>query len=869
MMFAFTLNHFTQNHHSHDESALNLPLPEVFFRLASSPAGLSREDAAERLERYGPNVLAYRPSRPPVLKFLSLFLQPLVLLLVIAGLVSGFLGELRGAIMIAAMVLLSVALQFFQEYQSEETARKLARQVAVTAAVIRDGVTIEIPTSEVVPGDAIHLGVGDIIPADARVLSAKDFFVDQSVLTGESLPVEKTPCEEPGGGMSLPDMHHAIFSGSHVVSGTADALVTGTGAQTEFGRLAGSLDIERPETEFQRGIREFTSMLLRVIAFLVTLIFGMNVFLRHGFLDSLLFAVAVSVGITPELLPMILTINLSAGAAAMARRKVIVKHLQSIQNLGSMDVLCTDKTGTLTEGHLKLREFVDASGCVSQHVLQLVRLNSIFQASLKNPMDSAIAGFENGNLEGWAKVDEVPFDFTRRRMSVIVEKAGGRLLVTKGAPERVLDACRQIEMGGTVGNLTPDMKSLTYGRFLTMSAEGYRAVAVAYRPIDDVRTVYSTRDETDLIFAGYVSFVDPPKPSAEESLRDLKELGVAVKILTGDNELVTRRICDRVGLDVHGVLTGQDLDGLSDDDLGLRARSTTVFARLSPEQKNRIIGVLKRSGHVVGYMGDGVNDTPSLHAADVGISVNNAVDVAKEAADIVLLEEGLHILKQGIVEGRRTFANTMKYIMMGTSSNFGNMFSVPVASLLVPFLPMLPVQILLNSVLYDFSQASIPTDRVDEDSIKSPRRWDVDFIRRFMLVFGPISSIYDIMTYIVMLRVFHAGASLFQTGWFIESLATQTLVIHVIRSRHSPFRSGASGALWLTTLAAVGVGILIPYTPLGVFFGFTPLPLAFFAVLSGMVAAYLMMVEAVKKRFYISVSRHTGAARTEPHGVRV
>ncbi len=833
---------------------LNLPLPELMERLAASSDGLSTEEAEERLRKHGKNELTHRRTRRPVVSFLLLLASPLNLVLIAAGVVSAFLGEKSGAIIIGLMVLTSAILEFVQEYTSQQAAQRLARQVAVTATVLRDGAPAEIHMSEVVPGDVIYLSVGDIIPADARVLSAKDFFVHQAALTGESIPVEKAPFEGPRPhNTSLPDMDHVVFFGTNVVSGTATALAVETNGRTEFGRIAKSLTAERPESEFQRGICEFTRLLMRVIGLLVVSIFVLNAALHRGALNSLLFAVSVSVGITPELLPMIITINLSTGARAMARNKVIVKRLQSIQNLGSMDILCTDKTGTLTEGRLAVHSHVDAEGNECERTMELAMVNSVFQASIKNPMDAAIAAHASLDLSSYTKIDEIPFDFTRRRMSVVVAKAGRRMLITKGAPEGVLEACTRVELGtcGTdVREMTPGLKAAAMDEFVKLSSNGYRAVAVAYRTIGNGREVYSISDEANMTFVGYVSFIDPPKESTRDALRQAEALGVEIKILTGDNELVTTRICERVGLEVKGVLMGQDVDAMGDDELARRAEQATVCARLSPDQKNRVIDSLKKAGHVVGYMGDGINDAPSLRTADVGVSVSNAVDVAREAADIILLEEGLHVLETGIVEGRKTFANTLKYIMMGTSSNFGNMFSVPAALFLVPFLPMQPVQILLNNLLYDFAQVTIPTDRVDDDYISEPRRWDIGFIKRFMIVFGPISSLYDVLTYLVMLYVFHADAPLFQTGWFVESLATQTLVIHVIRSRHSFLKSRASVPLTLSSLAVVAVGFAIPYTTIGRFFGLVPLPTAFFAVLVAMTAAYLGMVSAVKRVFY-------------------
>ena len=832
-------------------SILNLNLSELLDCLRTSSRGLTGRDVEARLEEYGPNELAATRAVSPIVSFLRLLADPLLLVLIISGVISFFSGEIRGAIIIGAIVLISSILQFVQEYTSEQTAQKLARRVAVTSTVMRDGEYVEVPITELVPGDSILLGVGDVVPADARVLTAKDFFIDQSTLTGESAPVEKRPYEGARKAASLPDMDHVVFFGTNVVSGTATAIVAETGSRTQFGRLARTLTEERPKTEFQRGIDRFTQMLVRIVAGLVILIFLGNLFMRRSALDSLLFSIAVAVGITPELLPMIITINLTAGARAMAKNKVIVKRLQSIQNLGSMDILCTDKTGTLTEGKLDLNAYTDAEGKLSRHVLELAAVNSYFQASLKSPMDAAIgAHISPEDLKRYAKVDEIPFDFTRRRVSVVAGTSDGRFLITKGAPESVLEICAHVELGGETRDITPELRRTAGDGFTRLSADGYRALAVAYKPIGNDRTVYSISDEKDLIFVGYVSFIDPPKATAEQAVQEAERLGVSIKILTGDNELVTARICERVGLEVKGVLMGHEVDTLNDDELALRAEESTICARLSPEQKNRIIMALKNKGHVLGYMGDGINDAPSLRAADVGISVENAVDIAREAADIILLEAGLDILDTGIIEGRRTFANTLKYIMMGTSSNFGNVFSVPAAVFIVPFLPMRPVQILLNNLLYDFAQVTISTDRVDDDQIAKPRRWNIDFIRNFMVTFGPISSVFDILIFAVLLRVFNADKAMFQTGWFLQSLATQTLVIHVIRSRHGFLKSRASIPLTVSTLSIVAIGLVIPYSRLAGFFGLVPLPPAVLGVIIPVIALYLAVVGAVKGWFY-------------------
>ncbi len=832
-------------------SILNLSLAELMSCLRTSSDGLSCDDAEARLDEYGPNELVTMRTVSPIISFLRLLADPLLIVLIISGIISFFSGEIRGAIIIGVIVLISSILQFVQEYTSEQTAAKLARRVAVTSTVMRDGAYLEVPITQLVPGDSILLGVGDIVPADARVLTAKDFFVDQSTLTGESVPVEKGPHEGPRAPTSLPDMDHVVFFGTNVVSGTATAVVAETGAKTQFGRLARTLTEERPKTEFQRGIELFTAMLVRIVIGLVIFIFLGNVFMRRSALDSLLFSIAVAVGITPELLPMIITINLTAGASAMARNKVIVKRLQSIQNLGSMDILCTDKTGTLTEGRLDLNAYTDVEGKQDRRVLELAGVNSYFQASLKSPMDAAIGAHVSvEELRSYTKIDEIPFDFTRKRVSVVANTIGGRLLITKGAPESVLEICAHVELGGEAKDMTPELRRIIDDGFTKLSADGYRALAVAYKRIGNDRTIYSISDEVNLTFAGFVSFIDPPKATARQAVQEAETLGVDIKILTGDNELVTARICERVGLKVKGVLMGQEVDTLNDDELARRAKQSTVCARLSPEQKNRIIMALKNKGHVLGYMGDGINDAPSLRAADVGISVENAVDIAKEAADIILLEAGLDILDTGITEGRRTFANTMKYIMMGTSSNFGNVFSVPAALFIVPFLPMRPVQILLNNLLYDLAQVTIPTDRVDEDQIAKPRRWDIDFIRNFMVIFGPISSVFDILIFVVLLKVFNADVALFQTGWFVQSLATQTLVIHVVRSKHGFLESRASVPLTFSTIAIVAIGLVMPYTGLADFFGLVPLPPAVFGSIALVTLTYLTVVGVVKGWFY-------------------
>lgn len=824
-------------------------LNDICRELSVDGHGLSTAEAERRLGVYGPNILGEGETIGALRGFLRLFLNPLVAVLLVSAVLSYFLGEAKGAVIISVLVMLSIILQFYHEHRSNKAAAGLRRQVAVHATVLRDGIKKDVPLTAVVPGDVVFLAAGDIVPGDGRLLTAKDLYVNEASLTGESFPAAKVAVAEARQADALTDMEYAVFMGSNVTSGLGTAVVVATGAGTEIGRIAHTLTAEPPETEFQRGIREFSLLLMRIIIVLVLAIFFINALLKQNIFESFMFAVAISVGITPELLPMIMTINLANGAVAMSRKGVIVKWLAAIQNFGSMDVLCSDKTGTLTEGEMQL---VSCSGGAGEDkVFLYAYLNSVLQSGIKNPLDVAIAASRQPEeAKAYVKVDEVPFDFVRRLLSVVVAGPDGWLLITKGAPESLLAKCDRYADGEAVRPLTDAAREEIAARFAADSERGYRVIAVAYRAVAENQNAFTTADEEDLIFGGFLAFFDPPRATAGETIAALKALGVRIKILTGDNEIVTRKVCQEVGIPVAKVLTGGEVDRLTDEALARQIDDTAVFARLNPVQKYRIIQLLKRKGHVVSYIGDGINDAPSLRAADVGISVNNAVDVAKEAAAIILLEKSLSALKDGVVEGRRTFANTLKYIMMGTSSNFGNMFSMSIASVMVPFLPMRPVQILLNNFLYDVSQVTIPTDAVDEEYIKRPRRWDVKFIQRFMLVFGPVSSLFDVLTFAVLIYVFGAGEAEFQTGWFVESLATQVLVIHIIRSRYSIFRSRASKWLTLTTVGAALAGLVVPYTPLGGFFGFVPLPLGYLAAVAVLVGLYLLMVEGVKRWFF-------------------
>ena len=779
-----------------------------------------------------------------------MFVNPLVIILLIASLVSFILGDAADAAIILVMVLLGVSINFVQTYRSQQAINKLREKVTPTATVLRDGTWQEINRREVVPGDLVRIGAGDLIPGDGRLIESRDLYVQQAALTGESLPAEKDARAGKGDAAGSADSPDLVFLGTSVVSGTGTAVILQTGARTVFGAIAERLVMRPEETEFERSMKHFGVLIMRAVFFLVLFILVVRVALHKDAFESFVFAVALAVGLTPEFLPMITSVTLARGAVRMARDHVVVKHLPAIQNFGTIDVLCSDKTGTLTTGQMSLASSVDYLGKPSDRPLGLAYLNSKFETGIRSPLDVAILALSRSDADSYGKCDEIPFDFDRRRLSIVVEKKGvgtaGRLLVTKGAPEGILDLSESFEADGKVISLDPDTRHRCRQTFDDLSAQGFRVLAVAYRSVD-TQGGFTTADERSLILAGYLAFADPASPDAADSLAAMKRDGVEVKILTGDNELVARHICEQVGLTNPTIVLGDELESMTDPALQHVAEQTTVFARVSPAQKHRIILALKHRDHVVGYMGDGINDAPSLHAADVGISVASAVDVAREAADIILLKPGLQILHNGIIEGRRASANVMKYLLMGTSSNFGNMFSMAGASVFLPFLPMLPTQILLNNFLYDTAQITIPSDNVDEQYIRSPRRWDMKLIRNFMIFIGPISSIYDFLTFYVLLHFFHASQSEFHTGWFVESLATQTLVLFVIRTMGNPLKSRPSIPLAVTTVLIVIIGVLLPYSPLAGLLGFTTLPGPFFAFLAISTATYLLLVQLAKR----------------------
>ncbi|HTR50341.1 MAG TPA: magnesium-translocating P-type ATPase [Kofleriaceae bacterium] len=821
-------------------------LAELVERLGTSAAGLTT-DEAERREHTSSAMPRARPLAQ-VFEALRGFANPLVAVLAVAGIASAFLGDVVEASLIGAIVVMSGAIDTWQTARSAHAVKRLQAQITPTATVLRDGAWRELPRTSLVVGDVVRLGAGDLVPADARLIEATDLHVQQAALTGESLPAEKAVS-----GHALvadgPDVCDLVYLGTSVVSGTATAVVFAVGADTSFGDVVAALAARPDETEFERGTRRFGFLILETVIFLVLFVLVVNIALGRDAMESLLFSVALAVGLTPEFLPMISSVTLAQGAIRMAREKVITKHLPAIQNLGSIDILCSDKTGTLTSGTMSLDASLGAFGADEPRVLELARLNSRFQTGIASPLDTAILAGAPIGPDGHVKTDEIPFDFERRRTSIVVRHGDAYLLVAKGAPESMLAACTSYVADNAVRPLDRDARARCEAVYRDASQRGFRVLAVASRAVPNA-SGFRASDERDLVLAGFLTFADHVLTGAAESIASLRADGVAVKILTGDNELVTRCICDQVGLTDVRIVLGSELDHLSDIALAALTEEASVFARVSPSQKHRIVKVLKAAGHVVGFLGDGINDAPSLHAADVGISVAGAVDVAREAADIVLLERRLDVLHGGIIAGRRASGNVLKYLLMGTSSNFGNMFSMAGAALLLPFLPMLPIQILLNNFLYDFAQITIPTDNVEAAYLRKPQRWDIQTIRRFMWLAGPISSAYDFLTFFVLLYGFGFSATKFHTGWFVESLATQTLVLFVIRTAARPWRDRPSVPLAVTTLGVAALGVALPFTSVAHLLGFEPLPLLYFAFLVAAVGSYLVVVELVKARVF-------------------
>jgi Mg2+-importing ATPase len=823
--------------------------------LHTAPEGLTQTEAEERARTSGPNEVAQEQRRGWLFRLLIILRNPLVILLAILSSISFATGDARAGSVMAGMVVLSAALRFLQEARADSAAAKLKAMIHVTATVVRDGKARELPLRDLVPGDIINLSAGDMIPGDVRVIAAKDLFVSQGTLTGESLPVEKFHDPDPKAANSPVELKNICFMGTSVQSGTATAVVVVTGVHTYLGTMASSLTQEGTPTSFDQGLSRFTWLMIQLMAVMVPLVFFINGFTKHDWRGAFFFAMAVAVGLTPEMLPMIVSVCLSKGALAMSRKKVIVKRLNAIQNFGGMDVLCADKTGTLTEDRVVIQRHCNVAGRETDEVLLDGYLISHFQTGLKNLLDTAILNstdFHQKDLvEKFKKLDEIPFDFTRRMMSVLVETPEGKaILLTKGAPEEIFHQCSQFELEGKLSPMDPALMKGLKDEYASLSNDGFRVLAVAIKDLSG-KHACSKDDERDLVLKGYVAFLDPPKPTAATAIEALHKHGVAVKILTGDNDLISRKVCKDVGLVADPMLLGDDVEKMSDTELAEAVEKTTLFARLSPAHKQRIVRALRGKGHVVGFMGDGINDSPALRAADIGISVDTAADIAKESADLILLEKDLMVLDRGVIEGRKVFANILKYIRMGASSNFGNMFSVLGASAFLPFLPMAPIQILTNNMLYDFSQVPIPNDAVDEEQVARPRPWDIGEIRRFILCIGPISSIFDYSTFFVMLWVFKcwdpSRASVFQTGWFVESLMTQTIIIHIIRTNKIPFlQSRASWPLTITTLSIMAFGAWLPYSPLASSLGLAHLPGMYWPILMATILAYAGLTQGVK-----------------------
>lgn len=824
-------------------------IDEVLQTLNTSTDGLSSAEAQSTLRSVGLNRIESKKKVTPLGLFLNQFKSPIVLILVFATLISAFLQDWTDALIILLIVLGSALLSFYQEYNANSAAQRLRDQVSFKTNVLRDGQPVLISTEQVVPGDVILLSAGSLVPADGLVLEAKDFFVNQAVLTGETFPVEKMPGKvaETAG---LADRTNTVFMGTSVRSGTAKVLIVATGLNTAFGKLAGSLNLRSPETEFERGIRHLGYLLTEVMFVLVIGIFFFNVLFHKPVLDSLLFSIALAVGLTPQLLPAIININLSKGSQEMGRHGVIVRRLESIENFGSMDILCTDKTGTLTEGVVRLDGALDVNGESSELVRLYAYLNAKMQTGLPNPLDEAIVQKEVQEAERYSKVDEIPYDFIRKRLSVVVQDGTLHYMLTKGALDNVLSVCSRVKIGAEETSLEDGIRTKVQQQYEAWSAQGYRVLGVAVKTVGAQSQPFSKDDETDMVFAGFLLFFDPPKAGVQDTLQALTKLGVRLKVITGDNRLVALHVGRAVGLGDVKVLTGTELREMRDEALWHAVEETTIFAEVDPNEKERIILALKKRGHVVGYMGDGINDAPSLHSADVGISVANAVDVAKEAADLVLLQQDLDVLRQGIVLGRRTFANTLKYIFMATSANFGNMFSMAGASLLLPFLPMLPKQILLINFLTDLPEMTIASDRVDDVMVERPRRMDIQFIRRFMLIFGPLSSVFDYATFAVLLWLIKANERSFQTGWFIESVLSAGMVVFVLRTRLPFLRSRPSTLMLSVTAVMMLLTLALPYSPLAGILGFTPLPVSSLLLIFGIVLAYLIAAEFAKRWFY-------------------
>ncbi|MGY0374255.1 magnesium-translocating P-type ATPase [Clostridium sp. JNZ J1-5] len=852
-------------------------IEDIYKLFSTDIKGIATYEAEERAGKYGLNQVSHEKPSPWYVQLFEAFFNPFIIVLIILAVVSLITDVIiaspqdrswRTVIVIGTMVGVSGVLRFVQEYRSGKAAEQLKALVKTTAAVCRNDIgTKEINMSEIVPGDIVSLAAGDMIPADVRIVTCKDLFISQSALTGESEPVEKFQAvKNTDKNINVSDLDNICLLGTNVISGTATAVVVGTGDSTYFGSMAASLVGQRAQTSFEKGVNSVSWLLIRFMMVMVPIVFFINGITKGDWLEALLFAISIAVGLTPEMLPMIVTTNLAKGAIALSKRKTVVKRLNAIQNFGAMDILCTDKTGTLTLDKIVVERHLDIHGNEDDRILRHGYLNSYYQTGLRNLMDVAILEFggEKGYNElekHYLKVDEIPFDFTRRRMSVVLQdKEGKRQLITKGAVEEMLSICAFAEYRGKVVELTDSIKEEVIAMVDSLNEDGMRVIAIAQKNDIPDEHSFGVKDESDMVLMGYIGFLDPPKDSAAAAIKALNDHGVKVKILTGDNDAVTKKICSEVGIEIKNILLGTHIEDMTDEKLAEVAEDTTVFAKLSPVQKSRIIKVLQSKGHIVGYMGDGINDAPALRESDVGISVDTAVDIAKESADIILLEKSLMVLEEAVIEGRKIFGNIIKYIKMTASSNFGNVFSVLAASAFLPFLPMLPIHLLIQNLIYDVSQISIPWDRMDEEYIRKPRKWNADDIGKFMMFIGPISSIFDIITYLVMWYVFKANTpaaqGLFQSGWFIEGLLSQTLIVHMIRTKKIPFiQSRASKPVLLITVVVVALGICIPFTVFGASVGLEPLPLAYFPWLIGILLCYCLLTQIVKKLYIKKFNR--------------
>jgi len=827
----------------------SMPTTELLDFLDTSENGLADAEANLRRANYGKNIISAPTYSGDLRIFVSQFKSPIILILIFAALLSFFLRDATDALIILSIVIVSGLLGFWQERQAANAIDKLLAIVQTRTTVLRDGQQEEIATSEIVPGDIVILSAGANIPADCLILESKDLFINEATLTGETYPVEKT------GGIlppqtSLAQRKNTLFMGTYVVSGTTKALVIRTGKETEFGRVSERLKLKPPETEFEHGLRRFGYFLMEVTFLLVMAIFAVNVYLTRPFLDAFLFSLALAVGLTPQLLPAIVSVNLAHGARRMAQKKVIVKRLASIENFGSMNVLCSDKTGTLTEGLVTLDSFMDADGNKNEKILFYSYLNSFFEKGFTNPMDEAVRKYKRFQIEGFQKLDEVPYDFIRKRLSVLVSsKDKINIIITKGALVNVLDVCTKAELSDGSQTDLSTVKRKVIEHFEELGDKGFRVLAIAYRNLDDKLRI-GRQDETDMTFLGLLTFSDPIKQGLAETIERLKQLGISLKLITGDNKYVATYIGQQIGLQKPNILTGSELRQISDDAILQQVNQVDIFAEVEPNQKERIILALRKSGNITGFMGDGINDASALHAADVGISVDGAVDVAKEAADIVLLEKDLAVLLEGVQDGRATFANTLKYVFMATSANFGNMFSMAGASLFLPFLPLLPKQILLVNLMTDFPEMTIATDSIDSELLEKPHKWDIKFIRKFMITFGFLSSIFDFLTFGTLILILHASPQQLRTGWFVESIVSAALVVMVIRTRRPFFKSKPGKYLLAATLAVTVIALLLPSTPVAAIFGFQQLQVHFLAFLAVIVAAYIGCAEVTKRIFY-------------------